>query len=256
MVPSSVVGPNAGNGYASSVLNEMYGGKLPAAAARLLRDHSQARSASAPPRRTQQAFTTSMAERRPRKCIDLKVPRVGQKGQGHAISLPPKIPHRKQLSQILVETSNYERYDEPTAPGRSREKAKADLQHMFQFGTLAPCPSQEAASSRTRRVGFRSLPPNRDGSRPQGDSGFTKEQEDMAAEIVSGVRARQRELQAVEASLEELTTRAEQAGEGVALRRLVRRDMTDASKQRLELQSAIKRDLQDLEKLMDCAPEE
>mmetsp|Transcript_40349 Transcript_40349/g.72680 ORF Transcript_40349/g.72680 Transcript_40349/m.72680 type:complete len:269 (-) Transcript_40349:55-861(-) len=264
---------NGGGGYAAGVLREMYGNSLPRAAQQLLQDHAKSRSSSEPPLRAK-VFSTAMFEHRASKKVDLKVPRVGQRKtqDTEGVAKPPKMPTRRPLAQILLETSNYERQLEPP-PLRGRdcgdaEKWRLQDQYSFGFGSALPTTSvppgmpAPSASSPSRAKG-RSLSLQRSGARrvsfdgreaAELKTGLTNEQESLATDIIHGVRDRQRELDTVEQALADLTTRSEARGEGGA-RSLIRKEMIGASKRRLEIRNAIQRDVQDLEKLFDCSPE-
>jgi len=261
----------AGGGYAASIMKEMYGERLPRAATQLLRDHARTRSSSAPAPRLDTVFSTGMAERRARHVVDLKVPRVGQKkacmmpGAGR----PPVLPGRRHLSQILLETSNYEhQQDAPAMHGRDcgdLEKHRLQNQYAFGFGSALPTTELSgvaasafaaAEASASRRVNFASgsLPSSRDVSPHK--SGLSQAHERMAVDIVEGVRERQRELEGIDQSLANFVQRSENPGEKPCVRTNIRKEMVASSKRRLELKNAINRDMQDLDKLLDLAPDE
>lgn len=252
-------------GYAATVLREMYGGSLPRAATQLLRDHAKIRSSSAPPTRSERVWSTGLADRKPTRRVDLRVPRVGQ-GKQESLARPPKLPTtgRKPLSHILLETSNYERELEiPFVHGRDcseGEKRKLQNQYAYNFGTALPTTGVSdaaaaalAARQPRRRVSFEcgSLPASREVSPRK--SGLPPAQEKIAVEIVEGVRERQRELAGIDESLAGLVKRSEMPTES-RQRTAVRKEMVAASKRRLELKNAIQSDMQDLDKLFDLAP--
>jgi len=264
----TAAGAHSTGGYAAGVLREMYGGSLPRAASQLLRDHAKARSSSAPAPHAK-PWTTGLSERpTAKRSAVVQVPRVGQgaAAAGPTAPRPPRIPARKSLAQILDETSNYDRTDKPDILplGRDNDEMKWQLQNKlaFNFGTALPHlggPSHlpgEATSKPSqptmRRVTFASLPPSRDG--PPTKSGLTPEQERLASNLVTGVQERQQELDRVEESLAKCVSRVEVAGLGTEQRRIVRAEMASHSQKRLELKSAIRKDVLDLEKLMDLAP--
>jgi len=258
--------------YAADVIREMYGGSLPHEATRLLRAHgaAQARSSSAP---VVQKWSTGLSDRpQERRRVDLKVPRVGQRKNAGG-GLPPSVPGtgKKPLAQILLDTSNYERQEDPQPRGRDYEEEKRRHQDRCAFGfgnalptvmeprSLAGRPRQPPKPLPTKRhklhVTFAaSLPASREASPRR--SGLTAEQEQMAAEIVDGVRARQQELETVEQVLAGSTVQAEEVGKGTDARRRLLRQMEGQSKRRLELKNAIAKDIGDLEKLMDLSPED
>mmetsp|Transcript_82986 Transcript_82986/g.257748 ORF Transcript_82986/g.257748 Transcript_82986/m.257748 type:complete len:259 (+) Transcript_82986:126-902(+) len=256
---------SATKNYAEDVLRQMYGGSLPREAAQLLRAHgsSKGRSSSAPP----QKWSTGLSERpRERRRVDLRVPRVGARKSGDP-GRPPSLPGtgKKPLSHILLETCNYERQDEmQPSSGRDYDEDKRRHQDRCAYGFGSALPTvmeprslaQGSGAGRAKpRVTFAtSLPPSREGSPRR--LGLTSEQERLAAEIVDGVRERQRELDHVEVALADCTVHAETPGEGVNARRRVLKEMEGQSKRRLELKNAIARDIKDLEKLMDLTPED
>merc|ERR1712146_72024 len=125
-------------------------------------------------------------------------------------------------------------------------------------GAAAFAAAEAAASSQPRRVSFAagcgSLPTSREAS-PQ-KSGLSPAHERIAVDIVEGVRARQRELDGIDESLANFVQRSEMPGEKSGARVGIRKEMVGASKRRLELKNAIQRDMQDLEKLLELAPEE
>mmetsp|Transcript_107870 Transcript_107870/g.305152 ORF Transcript_107870/g.305152 Transcript_107870/m.305152 type:complete len:169 (-) Transcript_107870:84-590(-) len=152
------------------------GGALPRAASQLLRDHSaQARSSSAPGPRQ---WATGLCERpRARRCVDLKVPKVGQKRCSGGALPPAPAPTRRPLGRILQETSGYERQDQPPAcQGLDYDEEKRRHQDRCAFGfgsalptVMAPCglrPREEepwparGGPLAGRHVTFQSLPPS------------------------------------------------------------------------------------------------
>eukprot|EP00931_Biecheleriopsis_adriatica_P117760 TRINITY_DN93245_c0_g1_i1.p1 TRINITY_DN93245_c0_g1~~TRINITY_DN93245_c0_g1_i1.p1 ORF type:complete len:272 (-),score=59.35 TRINITY_DN93245_c0_g1_i1:87-863(-) len=248
----------AQTGYVASVLNEMYGGSLPRAASQLLRDQAKKRSSSAPPQRWLGGSGDLPKQRRH---VKLEVPRVGR-GGGAMAAKPPPMPtfSRRPLAQILADTGNYKRQDEPAELKRdySSEKTRLQDRYAFNFGSALPnsgappgMPQPSQSSDSRRRVTFHSLPPSREGSPRTGTSGLTTEQERMAADIVQGVRARQKELENVEEALVNCSSKAESSGQTVDRRRVLMKEMASASKKRLELRNAIDKDIKDLEKLVD-----
>lgn len=280
-------GGSVQGGYAASVMREMYGGSLPRAATQLLRDHAAAsarRSTSAPP--STKVFSTSLNERPVQRrkgfertaavgCEGL-VPKVGP-GAAKALAesacaKPPRIPvSRRTLGQILQETSNYKCPEAVSTHGRDTAAEKKLLQDRSEFsiggahvlpGAAIPTASGapvylDRRVERRKRVSFSgSLPPSREGSPRNGTRpGMSSEMERMAGEIVQGVRERQRELDGVETSLVGLAQCAEAPTEATERRRVVRKEMASASQRRLELKSAINRDIKDLETLMDVSPD-
>lgn len=256
----------------------MYGGSLPRAASQLLRDHVQARSSSAPPMvgsggmggssSSGKVWSTGLAARGERKHVDLRIPKVGQKKEAQC--LPPRPPiGRKTQEQIILETENYRKQEAPALPlARDRAKETRLLQDKCAYNlgsalptTVAPpgVSAKTAPSEPTtrRNVSFASGAERRYGSAdpsPRGTSGLTAEQESMADDIIRGVHQRQSDLDDVEQKFVHLTSRAEAVGEGTDQRRVVRKQLAGVSQKRLELKSAIERDMQDLGKLLDCAP--
>eukprot|EP00927_Polykrikos_kofoidii_P062320 TRINITY_DN57125_c0_g1_i1.p1 TRINITY_DN57125_c0_g1~~TRINITY_DN57125_c0_g1_i1.p1 ORF type:complete len:300 (+),score=56.81 TRINITY_DN57125_c0_g1_i1:116-1015(+) len=267
--------------YAASVLKDMYGESLPRAAQKLLKDHAQTRSSSAPPPKSWSLSMTggglTEQTKQPRKRVDLKVPRVGRDGgkstDASMVSLgapprPPMLPRRKTLAQIRDETSNFRRDEKPPPAACDGSAQKARLQDMNAFGFGSALPNthappgmpaapkgvvnSSAGSKPRRRVIFSSsLPPSRVGSPNAGACGLTEANESLASEIVLSVKERQRELGKVEDELSELVKRAE---EPTPARRQLQKQMADADKRRREIQSSIRRDVQDLEKLVDLTP--
>lgn len=238
--------------YVAGVLRDMYGGgALPRAATQLLRDHSKARSSSAPPARS---WSASVSENRPgRKRVDLKVPRVGRgRGAGSEVqALPPRMPGRRSHAAIVKETSNYVRLDErPQQLGRDNDAERQWLADQRYFGAAMGRRAASEAPASARRVSFESVP---SGAEPAPRrAGLDGEQERLAAEIVAGVRERQRELDGVERDLASYAARAEEPGVGYERRAAARKQLDSANKVRLELRNAISRDVADLGTLMDC----
>eukprot|EP00928_Gymnodinium_smaydae_P026581 TRINITY_DN20828_c0_g1_i1.p1 TRINITY_DN20828_c0_g1~~TRINITY_DN20828_c0_g1_i1.p1 ORF type:complete len:326 (-),score=73.60 TRINITY_DN20828_c0_g1_i1:73-960(-) len=287
MAPSSLGGSSraaTGSSCVASVLRDMYGSSLPRAAAEMLRDQ-RARSSSAP---AAPSFCTGLGERADPKRARPKVavPRVGNAARQPVFDgRPPLLPGfgKKMQPQILQETGNYA----VTAggypvqrPARDAEAEKLRLQEPWLFAGGAagrgraggPADTDDdgyggATSSRPRRnVRFSSAPPPgvscSDGIRPRcGEaggyegSGLDPQQEALAAEIVSGVRDRQRQLDTVESQIVELTRRAEEAGAPPHARRLLRKQLVEQTQSRNELSSGIRRDLSDLGKLLELEPD-
>lgn len=247
----------------------MYGGSLPRAATQLLKDHAKSRSSSAPPARDR-VFATGLAERGSARQDHVRVPRVGQQKSSGSARPPRAPPSKKPLSQILLDTGNYEREQEqPQQRGReSGEVQKRRLQNKnaFEFGSALPttgiteagAAALAAAEQRRRRVSFSpdcsSLP-----STPE-FSGLSAENDKLATDIIEGVRARQRELAGVDNSLAGYVHQAEgpaaAGSQGAGGRSGVRKEMVNASKRRLELKNAISRDMQDLEKLFELTQDQ
>lgn len=262
-------GAGCGGDYAASVLRDMYGGSLPRAASQLLADHAKARSVSLPPPGRRREFTTGLAEIQDKKRTVVRVPRVGQKKTQEsqaAPSRPPKLPVRKSHMLILAETSNYERVDDhiaPSGPDCAEQKWHLQNKNAFGFGSALPTtgapvrrsPHSSASLSPTskRTVRFASALPSRGATPPR--AGPANEQERLVADIAGSVRERQRELEDVEKTLVELTERAEAPAERQERRRVVRCGMVEASKRRLELKNAIRKDVEDLERLLDLSPD-
>lgn len=225
------------SGYAATVIRELYGGSLPRAAEQLLRDHSKTRSSSAPP--TAPTWSTSLGERSERRQVEIRVPKVGTKSSSEA--RPPRMPMRRPLSQILQDTGNYDLQSQaPAARGRDNAEEKRRLQDRrgqnFGGALLAAGPSEWLSAE---------VPPARASA-----SALTKD-EKLAEGIVRSVQERQRELEAIEENLAKCTELAELPGEGAERRRLIRKQMINASQKRMELKSAIARDVKDLALLMD-----
>jgi len=253
-------------GYVASVLGDMYGKSLPRAAQQLLKEHTRLRSSSAPPKAW---ATTGIAEDKPRRrVVDLKVPRVGRGGAADTgyCARPPRptnLPKRKSHAEIVNETNGYERQDlktvlDPRKDGAHQKQMLQDV-NSFQFGSALPNthapPGMSPMAKPRRRVAFtNSCPASREGS-PRGQkSGMSVEQESMASEIVRSVRERQQDLDKVDQVLQGFVSNVEGSAVTGGRRQEVHKKMANASKQRLELKSAIQRDLQDLDKLMELAP--
>lgn len=256
--------------YAEGVLREMYGGSLPREACKLLQRHHAAcgRSNSAPARGRSGApsWSTGLGTRSaPRKCVDLKVPRVGQqRGSGEA-PLPPRLPSRKTHSQIVVETQGYDpRLVEPVTGPRGRdlgaEKRRLQDQHTYGGGSVLPSagmmPGIDIASaschSARRRVAASCSP------RVGKLQSLAADADSLAADIVQCVRERQGELETVESKLANLAERAEApAGQIPAdARRRLRAQVAAVNHERLELQSAIRRDVHDLDRVLGTTEDE
>lgn len=285
---------SSGSGYAARVLREMYGNSLPRAAVQLLRDHGHARSSSAPPTLPSLGpspgarggvWSTGLAERPAlKKRCEVNAPKVGQGKQIQDLGLPPRLPGgRRTHTQILAKTDNYQKHmeDRPLPRGQDRGEETRRLQDRcaYNFGSALPtsaappgmpAPEPFQPSKARRCVTFAGLPDSRPGSargcslpplagrRGSGAevaaSGLSREHERMAQDIVQGVSEKQRELDSVEDALTSLTQHSEAVGEGTERRRVVRKQMVSASHKRLELKSAITKDMKDLETLLDLAP--
>mmetsp|Transcript_50788 Transcript_50788/g.91230 ORF Transcript_50788/g.91230 Transcript_50788/m.91230 type:complete len:265 (+) Transcript_50788:52-846(+) len=254
-------------GYAEHVLKDMYGGSLPRAAKQLLQEHAKNRSSSAPAIGAQKRWLGSQGyEPKQRRHVELKVPRVGR-GQAGVSQLPPTLPaaSRRPLARILADTSNYNRKDEFVERGKdlSEEKRRHQDRCAYNFGGALPTshappgmPQAGGDLAPRRRVTFHSLPASREGSPRGGVSGLTAEQEQMAADIIQSVKERQAALNVAEEALQGCADRAEGPGLSAERRRLVMKEMASASHQRTQLRSEINQNIKDLEKLMDCAPDE
>lgn len=253
-------------GAAAGLLREMYGGSLPRVATQLLRDHAQARSASAPApsgKSTWPARSNSLAPRPENRRVEVKAPRVGCGYNSDLLSRPPRLPlGKKSQAQILVETSDYERIVAAPVAGRDNEAIKRRLQDRLAYDAQAALPGLRAlpapapAPRPSRHVTFANRPYSSDraGTPQPQRTGLTAEQERLASEIVLGVRDRQQELESVESSIQDCSEQVGLSGDSTERRRLLRLQMGRASKRRLELQTAIRSDVQDLQQILDSAP--
>eukprot|EP00929_Paragymnodinium_shiwhaense_P003480 TRINITY_DN104007_c0_g1_i1.p1 TRINITY_DN104007_c0_g1~~TRINITY_DN104007_c0_g1_i1.p1 ORF type:complete len:278 (-),score=42.04 TRINITY_DN104007_c0_g1_i1:205-984(-) len=252
-------GNAATGGYVGSVLRDMYGASLPRAAQELLKSHTGSkRSTSAPPTQSWSCSQSLSDKTLCRKRVDLKVPRVGRgtASGGYSGDLldvapprPPMMPKRKPLSQIVKDTSNYACQLEPAGPlGRDMEREKRRLQDRHGYGLGAHIPGVQAPSA-PKRVSFSSSP-RRASSQPPKRSEI---QQCLAQDIVQSVKERQKELEGADDALSKLVQKLEAPQVG-NMRHLIQREMSNISKQRAEIQAAIKGDIGDLQKLVDADP--
>merc|ERR1712182_130764 len=184
--------------------------------------------------------------------------RAKPSGKKPDVSKPPAIPKgRKGLDQILQETGGYATSAPPSIPAtRDLSQDKDKLQRLHEFGcrgvsgahglkaskfaTANLPPSLARASSEPRRVRFAGVGdrPNsaRSDASGHGATGLDKEQKGMFQSIVSEIRGKQRDLNHVEDALTDLTERASRVGpEYAADRRLVRKELAERSKERVQL---------------------